>query len=352
VPLTGRQITSLINVIDEQWDLEHLALFAQDNLDINIYNLAPEGDLKTRAFKLINELNSVYFPPRDDELLERLQTCQNARLRQVASELLQPSFYSPTRDPHDAIVLGKWAFVDRAELRHKLREFTQPTHNTTRVLIIRGDKPCGKSYSWWFLRHLAKSSVGVTPLHLELGQLSEAGWTPRQFIEEVFKLLDLDPAKLPPMTGGPQSDRIRPLISAFIGQIVGLQRRYWLVIDDINDQNIEKSIRDTVYGIAYSVEDTKPDNLWVALLGYNEMIPGTTLRLVLLDEARFPDAALLAEHFQFMAKMGPRPIRPSEAREYADLLLARFPELTKEAMTTLTPDIEKVGERLRLGERP
>lgn len=348
MPLTGAQITRLANELAKEWDIPTLNLFASDYLDINLDKLTLGSELKERAFKLITMLNSQ-LPPRDGEMLEKLRVCHNARLRNVAIELLTPLFFSPTEDPHDAIVLGKTVFVDRAELRQKLREFTSPSPYTTRVLIIRGDEPCGKSYSWSFLRHLAATSVGAIPQRL---RLKDTSYTPKELIEQVFSLLDMDRTKLPPMIDEPQLAHTGPLMNAFKGQLAALQRRYWLAIDDINDPSVTPPIRETTYAIAYSVEEARPENLWVALLGYNALITDDELRWVAQDDARFPDAALLAEHFQYMANAGPKPLRLPKAREYADLLLAKYPELTKEAMTKLTPLIERFGEKLKMGQRP
>ena len=151
MPLTVPQIIRLAREIDEQWNIEELKLFTSDNLGINLDNIAPEGGLKDRAIQLIASLNTNRPRPRDREFLEKLRICPNARLRQVADELLTPNFFAPNDDPHDAIMLGEYAFVDRAELRTKLRDFTSPSHYTTRVLVVRGLEPCGKSYSWQFL---------------------------------------------------------------------------------------------------------------------------------------------------------------------------------------------------------
>jgi hypothetical protein len=71
------------------------------------------------------------------------------------------------------------------------------------------------------------------------------------------------------------------------------------------------------------------------------------------EDAQFPNAALLAEHFKVMAAAGPPPpLEDDQALEYAELLLSRYPELNKEAMSDLTPRVEEMGEKLRNGERP
>jgi hypothetical protein len=347
--LSGTETAKLANELSEVWDQETLTLFASDYFDINLDKLAPGADLKERAFEFINELSSRRFPPRDGELLEKLRACKSIRLKHLANELLKPMYFSPTNDPHDAVVLGREAFVDRAELRKKIRDFTNPSPYTTRVLIIRGDEPCGKSYSWSFLRHLAVSTVGVMPQRLPLEGTS---YTPRQLFEQIFRLLNMDLKTLPSTADDPQYAQIDPFINALKGQVPLLQRRDWLVIDDINDPSVTPHIRESTFAIASSIEDLKSDNLWIALLGYNALITKNTLRFVAQDDARFPDAGLLAEHFLTMANAGPKPLALRQAHEYAALLLTKFPVLTKEAMTSLTPLIEDFGEKLKLGQRP
>ena len=91
------------------------------------------------------------------------------------------------------------------------------------------------------------------------------------------------------MADEPQLARIHPLINSLMGQVVHLKRRYWLAIDDINDPAVTPPIRDVLYAIACSVEDDRPENLWLALLGYNSLITDSELRWVAQDDARFPD---------------------------------------------------------------
>ncbi len=346
MPLTPDQIDRLATVIEEEWDVAGLTLFANDHWRINLGNLAPGAGLKIQAREFITRLNSC--PPAEHDLLLRLRALPGVpRLPGIADELLAPPYVSPTQDPHDAILLGQEAFVDRAVLRDHLRDFTNPSPNTTRVLIIRGKEPCGKSYSYSFLRHLAQVRLGAyAPLVL----LEDTSFTPKGLMEYIFALLDLDTTKLPLMADEPQLARTSPLISAFLSQVRSLKSPFWLVIDDINHPSVTPAIRDTVYAIARSVETERPARLWVVLIGYNEPVTDPRLRRIKQDDARFPDADLLAQHFQFLAAAGPRPITPEKAREYADDILGSVSELSKEAMISLTRIIEVIGDSLRRGE--
>lgn len=318
------------------------------SVDINLPNLAPGLSLKDSAIKLLMHLNSQ-IPPKVDQFLELLTKAKNARLRHVAGELLKPTFYSPTGNAHDAILLGKTAFVARNELREALQEFTNSSPVTTRVLIVRGDEPGGKSYSWEFLRHLA-SEFGCIAVRL---RLTGTSYTPRQLFVQVYNVLGLDTATIPELTDDPQLAKIDTLINAFKGKLFTLAKRHWLVIDDINDPNVTKPIRDASYAIAHTVEDSRPENLWVALIGYNEPIVDPELRHAEVDEAEFPSPELVAKHLELISNSSPAPLKPERAKEIADLLFSKFPQkLDKPAMMRLTELVENTGEKLAKGLQP
>jgi len=347
MPLTPKQVIDLAEQLDQEWNAPKLVLLAA-GLSVNLDNVAPGASLKERAFKFITHMNS-HVPPRDGELLEKLLYSGNAKLKAFAAELLKPTFYSPTGDAHDAVVLGKSAFVDRDDLRRVVRDFTNPSPFTTRVLVVRGDQPCGKSYTWEFLRHLAVSAVGAVPLRL---RLKDTRFTPRQIFQQIGLLLRLDQSELPSMTDDPQLARIDPLINWFKGQVVELAKPYWLVIDDLNDPSASPAMREAAYAIASAVEEIKPPNLWVALLGYNAPVTDPDLRYIAQEDARFPDAPAVAMHFEVVAKAGPKPLTRDMARQIADILFGKYARLDKESMIKVTETIERIGEKLKLGLRP
>jgi len=114
-----------------------------------------------------------------------------------------------------------------------------------------------------------------------------------------------------------------------------LENRYWLVIDDVNDPNVTPAMREAVYALACAVEDIKPQKLWVALLGYNTPINNADLLYIAQDDARFPDEPAVAEHFEFIAGAGPKPLSHDVASQMAHLLFEQFPRRDKESMINL-----------------
>jgi hypothetical protein len=341
--MTAEQVSRLVSQIARDWSLPGLQIAASD------LGLAIAGDLNLTeaAIWVISELNSE-LPPRDRELLMKLEQVAPPGVRTLATELRDPPFFPPS-DPHDALMIGKAAFVDREDLRTRLREFSFPTLNSTHVLVVRGEQPCGKSYTWWFLRHLARASGARAP-RLDLEART---YTPRELVHDVFQYLSLDLGRLPSMTDDPQLARIEPLMAAFVGQIQVMQGlRYWLVVDGLNSPHATQAVQDTVFALAKAVQENLPDRLWMALLGYNPPIEDPDLRDVIQEDARFPDHECVAAHFERMALLGGYPVTPEQARDLAVAIFEPFRSLDKPAMMALTPLVEKVGERLRMGQYP
>jgi len=343
MPLHGDQITALAKLIARQWDGEKILMFASDHFDLDLEAKVPAGGLLDWAICLLSDRN---LPPNDQILLETLEKHGNAAIRAAATELLHPKHFPPTAEAFDAIVVGSRPFVNRDKLREELRRFTRAE---TRVLVIRGPEPCGKSYSWELLQHVAwtQAAAKAQPLSLK-----DTAYTPREFVEQVFSLLDLDPARLPRMTDQPQPAHVGPLVNAFMGQLGNLQRRYWLIVDDLNDPGVAPAVRETAYALALAVEKTKPDNLWVALIGYNAEITEFDLFNIAKEDARFYDAEHLAKFLQSISNAGPKPLTEDRALEIATLELTRFPKLTKAAMAEVTISVVGLAENLKLGLQP
>ena len=218
------------------------------------------------------------------------------------------------------------------------------------MLVVRGDEPGGKSYTWGLLQHLAFACVGATPQLLEL---RNAAYTPRQLFEAVFSLLGLDEERLPKLKDDPQLARVESLLVAFKGEVSRMQgERYWLVIDDLNDDTVPPATVDAAFALARAVEQARSDHLWIVLLGYKPPITAPELRFVAQDDARFPSKDFLAEHFQAIAAASVKPLGADEALELAQGLFDKHGAGDKAAMVALTMDAERAGEKLRNGERP
>jgi hypothetical protein len=347
--LTATDVGRLAGEIALQLDLPAVELLA---VDLGVQHELPAGGtLKERAFRLISHLNNN-LPPRDRELLERLRSGANARLQQVATDLLRPAFISPTGKPKDAVLLGRAAFIARPRLREMLdQEFTVPLPSTTHVLIVQGgNDPSGKSYSFWFLQHLAFQAVNALATRLSAIKVPSALELMRRTLEQLA--LPTDALVLP--ADSPQSAReIESLIPAFKGQIRRLTTPFWLVLDDLNDPNVLPEVRDAAYAMAKAVEEERPAFLWIVLLGYNDEVVDDVLRFAAIEDAEFFNAALAAEFLDVVAKASAVTLQANRARDIADLLFEKYkPTRNKAGMKLLTTDLEKTAAMLRKGLQP
>jgi hypothetical protein len=347
MPLSTDQILNLASEIGAVWNVPKQTLFAAD-LDVDLATTIDPGDgtPKKVALAFISHMNSR-TPPRDGELLEALQARGTARLRTISTELLTPSWFSPTNDALGAIAIGKTAFIARPRLRSELQGLRIPSPATTRVLIVRGEQPGGKSYSFEFLRHFARNVVGATPMRLQLKDLTG---TPRQFLDIVFASLGLV-VDTSTVVDDPQLSVVRPVIATFKNKIEKLDKTYWLIIDDLNDPRVTPPVRETAFALAETIEEQRSDHLWVALLGYNQEV-GAELRNVAQDDAAFPTRELVAQFYVSMASRGPSTLTLEEAEVYANAAFSGFEQIDKAAMMQLTPIIEEMGAKLSDGLRP
>jgi hypothetical protein len=347
VPLNDKQISHLARSIDDSMDLPRLIQLA-DEIDVRLDSIAPNGSVQTRAEVLLKTVNADR-PPRDRDLLESIVRNGHvtAALRTLANQLLKPT-YQPPSDMHDAILLGRIGFFGRGGLRRGLREFTNPSHFTSHVLIVQGAETGGRTYSWEYLRHLA-SQAGSVPRQL---RLTGATYAPRNLMFAVGQLLRLDLAQFPPLADEPQEMRMSALLNWFQGQLAGLEREYWLVIDDINEAEVTPEVRACAYAIALIVERVKPDKLWIALLGYNDVITDPEMRHCIRDQAVFPTVDMLARNFVSLAAASPLPLQAAKATEYASLLFSKHAKLDRAAMEDLTQSAEGLGQKLLLGMQP
>lgn len=345
MPLSDRQIGDLARAIDAYLSLADLIQLA-DEIDIKLGNIAPDGSVQTRAEALLKYLNAAR-PPRDRELLEAISAKGPGQistgLKNLANQLLTPTYHPP--NARDALLLGRTGFFGRDDLRAGVTEFTNPSPFTSRVLIVQGNGPGGKTYTWEYLRHLAVEASAV-PLLL---RLKDGAYEPRSFVHAVGQLLRLNTLTLPQLADEPQLMRMNALVNWFQGELVDLKHAYWLVIDDLNEPDVTPEVRACAYALASTVERVKPNHLWMALLGYNDPITEREMRYCVRDVAAFPTADVLAKNFVSLAAVSQVPLIPTRATEYAQLLFSKYQTIDRTAMEELTAAAEGLGQKLLQG---
>ena len=92
-------------------------------------------------------------------------------------------------DPYTALMVFDLPFVDRDTLRRKLRSMFQ--NHVKRVLLARGIRGVGKTYSYNLISHVAEAN-GITPVYIDLIEAPHVD----DLIGQLINSLSLDPRDL------------------------------------------------------------------------------------------------------------------------------------------------------------
>ncbi|MFH8840453.1 trypsin-like peptidase domain-containing protein [Streptomyces sp. NPDC017868] len=179
------------------------------------------------------------------------------------------------RDPFLSVLLkhGTEVFLDRSELREKLRGFLADPEQT--VLVVDGPPDSGRSYTYELIRHLGQH-CDFRPVRVTLSRTSTAA-----------RLME----RLSAFVAGPEGDRVPldptrlndPLPSfedaahRIVARATAAEERFWLVLDDCDRLDPHSDVWDCIGVLARAIYEHTPvraDTVpRLVLLGY-----ATTMR--------------------------------------------------------------------------
>ncbi|WP_426404576.1 trypsin-like peptidase domain-containing protein [Streptomyces sp. R-07] len=208
---------------------------------------------------------------RDPRGFEQGAEARNLLTRLREDEQLRRS----PRDPFDSMLLkhGTEVFLDRSELREKLRGFLADPEQT--VFVVDGPPDSGRSYTYELIRHLGQH-CDFRPVRVTLSRTSTAA-----------RLME----RLSAFVAGPESDRIPlnptrlndPLPSfedaahRIVSRATAAEERFWLVLDDCDRLDPHSDVWDCIGVLARAIYEHTPvraDTVpRLVLLGY-----ATTMR--------------------------------------------------------------------------
>ncbi|MFB6838391.1 trypsin-like peptidase domain-containing protein [Streptomyces sp. NPDC056361] len=179
------------------------------------------------------------------------------------------------RDPFESLLLkhGTEVFLDRSELREKLRGFLADPEQT--VLVVDGPPDSGRSYTYELIRHLGQH-CGFRPVRVTLSRTSTAA-----------RLME----RLSAFVSGPGADevllnptRLNDPLPCFedaahriVARAAAAEDRFWLVLDDCDRLDPQSDVWDCIGVLARAVYEHTPVRAEtvprLVLLGY-----ATTMR--------------------------------------------------------------------------
>ncbi|MEV6246707.1 trypsin-like peptidase domain-containing protein [Streptomyces sp. NPDC051742] len=223
------------------------------------------------------------------------------------------------RDPFDSQLLkhGTEVFLDRSELREKLRGFVADPEQT--VLIVDGPPDSGRSYTYELIRHLGQH-LGFRPVRVTLSRTSTAA----RLMERLAAFVAGPEADGFPLNPTRLNDPLPALEDAahkIVARATAAEDRFWLVLDDCDRLDPHADVWDAIGVLARAIYEHTPVRA--------ETVP----RLVLLGYAA-------------TMRQLPYEIRKNECRDTArpagaDDLRRFFEEFFTDAADTTAPGWEE-----------
>ncbi|MCX4539558.1 ATP-binding protein [Streptomyces sp. NBC_01565] len=236
-----------------------------------------------------------------------------ARLREDARVHLQSS----PEDHFCATLLrnGAEVFIDRADLRKRLKEFLTDAEKT--VLVVDGEPDSGRSYTYSLIRYLGQH-CGFRPVRVTLSRTSTADQVVRRLTEFVA-----DPRAVSAPYGSAQLNDHLPAVEDAVHRIVSqattADEQFWLVLDECDKLDANSDVWDCIGQLALAIYDrtAKPGETLprLVLLGYpmQRQLPYYVRKNVCRDTARAVGPDDLRTFFrQFFADAPAPPDGPPE----------------------------------------
>ncbi|MFD0150039.1 trypsin-like peptidase domain-containing protein [Streptomyces sp. NPDC055721] len=204
------------------------------------------------AFEQGAEARNLLTRLRDDERLDR----------------------SP-QDPFGSQLLkhGTEAFLDRSELREKLRGFLADPEQT--VLVVDGPPDSGRSYTYELIRHLGQH-CGFRPVRVTLSRTSTAA----RLMERLAAFVagpGADDVSLNPTSLNDPLPSFEDAAHRIVGRATAAEESFWIVLDDCDRLDPNSDVWDCIGVLARAVYEHTPVRKEtvprLVLLGYS-----TTMR--------------------------------------------------------------------------
>ncbi|MFF2576393.1 AAA family ATPase [Streptomyces goshikiensis] len=255
-----------------------------------------------------------------------------AEARRFLDRLLEDArVHSSTQDHFLATVLrnGTEVFIDRAELRKRLREFLADPEQT--VLVVDGEPDSGRSYTYSLLRYLGQH-CGFRPVRVTLSRTSTADQVVRRLAEFVG-----DPgAGSGPYDPSRLNDRL-PSVEDAVHRIVSrattADEQFWLVLDECDLLDAGSDVWDCIGQLALAIYDrtAKPGETLprLVLLGYptQRQLPYYVRKNVCRDTARAVGPEDLRGFFRAFFQETPAPAPAAGAPAPGELVEVAVPAI-------------------------
>jgi hypothetical protein len=247
---------------------------------------------------------------------------------------------SPMADPYlSQMIGGQQPFIDRSALHGYFKDLLSGT--TSRVLVVTGDRPCGKSYTWFFISQ-PELLAGFTPVLVDLSEAKEP-YSPVEVMSSIALQLHLEEPAID--RHAQQTAQARRLRDWLVGQLQqnNPDGRWLLVFDSLDHVGQQEETLQLIELLAGAAIRQRLPGLRVILLGYANRLLIDPLESVLTEQVGDIGEPELREFFRMLAQQAKLPIRDDAIDLAVHGVLSRLPEDRGPKLRKLPETVREVG---------
>ena len=246
---------------------------------------------------------------------------------------------SANGDPYHSYLAGQRPFIDRNVLRTHLKDLL--SDSPRRVLLITGDRPCGKSYTWFYVRQPGLLD-GMIPVLVDLSEFAEAS-APMDVMSSIARQLALPPPTVDEYAQG--AAQARYLRDWLVGQLLPRNGdgRWLLVFDSLDHAAQRDETLQLLEFLAGAAIRERLSGLRVILLGYANRLPIDVLDSVLTEEIKDIGEPELREFFRSLARHVKQAMSDEAIGVAVKDVLKRLPDNREQKLRQLPKMVRQVG---------
>jgi hypothetical protein len=245
-------------------------------------------------------------------------------------------------DPFDAFfVSGGRPFIDRNGIRDHLRASLK--HGSgPRVVVISGERPCGKSWSWHYLSYLESKLEGFRTAKIDLAKVPPPP-TAYEVMRRIANRLGLEAPDIDRTAKGPT--QAAHLVEWFAGRVAEGKARYVLTLDSLDHTRLPDETEDLIDGLAQEAADQgDPLRFALVLLGPRFDLSGID-KFVLGEEELRPPAE--DDVRSFLDRLGEHRKKPLPPETIDQLVAAAFADPPAEPIQAMSRISQQVAQFAR-----
>ena len=335
------------------FDRQALDLFLQDWLDIELERVTPAGKIFDMECQLV-----ILWAEDTGRLTALLQAFQNHHPKQAfasfAAALLTKLSTTVTAPgaPNRPFFINTRPVLNRKLFWERLSNLANGGP-VGRVLAVNGG--VGKSYSRWPISHICDPSRNQARMvRVEAnsgGVLDVTGVSLASAIASRMWGSD----ELPGADELAQVSRVtKDLASTLIARLAALPNRTWLVIDELDLVNLDKSAVEFLCKLCEAVDGNECPNLWLFLLGLEPTkLSAHVAPYIPLDVVHRPERADIEDFVRWFARTAGRsddPVALKPTIDALDVLLP--PDPNHDHWKQFHAQLHHTCERIRQGTLP